>query len=84
MEWNKDEVMDVFAKCERLVGKPIVNDALTFDYEDDIWFVAGYDGTIYACMFNLDGAGKVTPIDWELFSWAFARRSEQVPADLLL
>ena len=21
-----------------------------FDYEDDIWFVAGYDGTIYACM----------------------------------
>lgn len=36
MEWNKDEVMDVFAKCERLVGKPIVNDALTFDYEDDI------------------------------------------------
>ena len=50
MEWNKDEVMDVFAKCERLVGKSIVNDALTFDYEDDIWFVAGYDGTIYACM----------------------------------
>lgn len=79
--WDKDEVRDAFDVCSELVGVPIRNDALAVDFEDDIWFVAGYDGVIYACM---PMEAHVTPIDWELFARGFANRSEQVPADLLL
>lgn len=82
--WNKDEVKDIFARISEYIYEPLNNDALAYDEEDDLWFVRGHDGRIYACMFYRDGHMEYSEMYYDLFSWAFEKRSEQVPADLLL
>lgn len=41
MNWNKDEVKSIFARISEFIYAPLVNDALAYDSDDNIWFVRG-------------------------------------------